>query len=198
MDEIGTRGTIRSSEGNYEMKAIKKAIALSIVASTIAVLTPGTAATASTRGRTSTASTSRRGVQWTFKTTERGFTRKINAARRAAGRTGLRLDPELSRAARKHTMEMSGRNSLHHTPSKVLKKRVTNWNWLGENVGVGSTVSSLHTAFMNSPAHRDNILFGRFRHVGVGVRKARGRMWVTVLFEAQKNPGTTLGMPPWN
>ena len=182
------------------MKSIKKVIALSLVATAIALLTPGTAATASTRGRESAKATaSAQGkVQWTYKSTERGFTRKMNAARRAAGGSGMKLDPELSRAARKHTNEMVARSSLHHTPSNVLKKRITNWNWLGENVGVGSTVSSLHTAFMNSPAHRDNILFGRFRHVGVGVRKAGGRMWVTVLFEAQKNPGTTLGMPPWN
>jgi uncharacterized protein YkwD len=183
------------------MTAIKRVIALSLVATAIAVLTPGTAATASTRGRESTkstASTQRRSSTWTFKASERGFTRKINAARRAAGRTGLRLDAELSRAARKHTNEMVGRNSLYHTPSTVLKRRVTNWNWLGENVGVGGTVATLHTAFMNSPAHRDNVLFGRFRHVGVGVRKDGNRMWVTVLFQAQKNPGTTLGMPPWN
>jgi uncharacterized protein YkwD len=182
------------------MKSIKKFIALSLAATAMAVLTPGTIATASTRvtGSTKTIASAQRKVQWTFKSTERGFTRKMNAARRASGRSGLRLDPELSRAARKHTNEMVARNSLHHTPSSVLKKRVTNWNWLGENVGVGGTVSSLHTAFMNSPAHRDNVLFGRFRHVGVGVRQDGDRMWVTVLFEAEKNPGTTLGMPPWN
>jgi uncharacterized protein YkwD len=179
------------------MRTIKRVIALSLVATAIAMLTPGTAATASTRGRT-TASANRRGTTWNFKTSERGFTRKINAARKAAGRAGLRLDPQLSRAARKHTNEMVGRNSLYHTPSNVLKRRITNWNWLGENVGVGSTVATLHTAFMNSPAHRDNVLFSRFRHVGVGVRKEGNRMWVTVLFESQKNPGTTLEMPPWN
>jgi hypothetical protein len=29
----------------------------------------------------------------------------------------------------------------------------------------------------------------------VGVKKADGRMWVTVIFEARENPGTRLAMP---
>lgn len=48
---------------------------------------------------------------------------------------------------------------------------------------------------MESPAHRDNILFDRYRHVGVGVKRSGGLMWVTVVFEASKDPGTRLSMP---
>jgi hypothetical protein len=48
---------------------------------------------------------------------------------------------------------------------------------------------------MNSPDHRENILFSQYRHVGVGTRMHGGRMWVTVLFEAKTDPGTTLPMP---
>ena len=121
---------------------------------------------------------------------ERGFTRLINAARTSAG--DLRLDPELSKVAKVHTREMVRANSLHHSTSTQLRTRITNWSSLGENVGVGSTVSSLHEAFMNSPAHRDNILHSTFRHVGVGVIKDDGRMWVTVIFEARSDPGSSL------
>ena len=134
------------------------------------------------------------GSCWTHKSTERGFAQKINTARGATGKARLSLDPELSRAARRHTWDMVRKNLLHHTAEPTLRRRVTNWNVLGENVGVGGNVDSLHGAFMNSPAHRDNVLYSSFRHVGIGVVNRGGRMWVTVIFEAQTNPGTTLDM----
>ena len=124
--------------------------------------------------------------------TDKGFASKINAARRANDRGALRLDPQLSKAARVHTKEMVKKNLLHHTPTTTLKRRVTNWSQLGENVGVGSTVTSLHSAFMNSPAHKANILYGEFRYVGVGAIKNDGRLWVTVIFESRKDPGSPL------
>lgn len=132
---------------------------------------------------------------WNYKQAERGFARKINEARIAGGIAKLSLDPELSKVARKHTREMWTADSLHHTASDALRRRVTNWIALGENVGVGGTVSSLHQAFMDSPGHRENILLTTFRHVGVGVAQKDGRMWVTVIFQAVSDPGTTLPMP---
>ncbi|MGH2807798.1 MAG: CAP domain-containing protein [Actinomycetota bacterium] len=132
---------------------------------------------------------------WTYKPSERGFARKINAARVGAGKRKLSLDPELSRVARKHTKVMAAEDLLHHQSSTELRRRVLNWSTLGENVGVGFSVDTLHIAFMNSPAHRHNIMYSSFRHSGVGVIQANGRMWVTVLFEATSDPGTPLNMP---
>lgn len=123
---------------------------------------------------------------------EKGFVKKTNASRANAGRGNLSLDLELSAAARAHTREMVKKNELYHTPNDTLKKRVTNWIELGENVGVGSSVASLHEAFMNSTAHRENILYSKWKYIGVGVVKADGRMWVTVLFERDSNPDTPL------
>ena len=124
--------------------------------------------------------------------TEKAFASKINTARRAAGKGSLRLDPQLSKAARVHTKEMVNKNLLYHTPTDALKRRVTNWYELGENVGVGSTVTSLHSAFMGSTAHRANILYPNFRYVGVGAIQANGRLWVTVIFESKADPGSPL------
>ena len=123
-------------------------------------------------------------------TSERAFARLINTARTSAG--DLRLDPELSKVAKVHTRDMVRTNSLHHSTSTELRNRITNWSSLGENVGVGSSVTSLHDAFMNSPAHKENIMLSSFRNVGVGVIKADGRMWVTVIFEARDDPGSPL------
>jgi uncharacterized protein YkwD len=132
---------------------------------------------------------------WDYRRAERGFARKMNAERSDRGLSKLSLDPELSKAARVHTNEMIRRNELYHTPSSTLGRRVTNWIVLGENVGVGGTVASLHEAFMNSQGHRDNVLYSTYRHVGIGTRKAHGRLWVTIIFEAVTDPGTSLRMP---
>ncbi|MDQ3940690.1 MAG: CAP domain-containing protein, partial [Actinomycetota bacterium] len=78
---------------------------------------------------------------------ERAFAKKINAARSALGKGKLQLDPELSKAAKVHTREMTSKLTLYHTPTEALKRRVTNWSTLGENVGVGGSVISLHQAF---------------------------------------------------
>jgi uncharacterized protein YkwD len=132
---------------------------------------------------------------WRPRTAEVGFLRKTNAARQSEGHTPLRLDPELSRAARYHTWQMAHKNLLFHTPSDRLRRRVTHWVILGENVGVGGGVDSLQTAFMNSPEHKANIMLPGFTHVGVGTTSRGDTMWVTVLFVSVTNPGTPLRMP---
>ena len=146
-------------------------------------------------GLTANATTSQRSGCWRYRTTERSFVQKMNGARDRAGVPSMRLDKQLTKVARIHTRAMVRDNRLFHTPSNTMTRRVTNWSILGENVGVGGHVDSLHRAFMNSPAHRDNVLFGQYRHVGVGVKVRGDRMWVTVVFESRRNPGTTLRVP---
>jgi uncharacterized protein YkwD len=90
---------------------------------------------------------------------------------------------------------MAHKNLLFHTPSDRLRRRVTHWVILGENVGVGGGVDSLQTAFMNSPEHKANIMLPGFTHVGIGTTSRGDTMWVTVLFESVTNPGTPLRMP---
>lgn len=132
---------------------------------------------------------------YTYKRPEKRFKRLINVERQNKGMGRLKLDPELSRVAKVQSRRMKRLDLLHHTPTKKLKNRVTNWYMLGENVGVGGTVPSLHDAFMNSAPHAANVLHTSFKRVGVGVVRNDGRIWVTVIFEAVKNPGTTLRMP---
>ena len=134
---------------------------------------------------------------WEWHPAEFGFRDKINQSRVAHGRSPVRLDRELSRVARRHTWDMVSQQKLYHTPEDVLKKRVTRWLILGENVGRGGSVDSLHRAFMESGPHRENILYRPFNHVGIGtVRDKNGLLWVTIILEAYEDPGTTLWMPP--
>jgi uncharacterized protein YkwD len=130
---------------------------------------------------------------WNDKPAERAFARKMNRARSSLAK--LRLDPELSKVARAHTRAMTGRNLLFHSSTRQLGERVTRWRLLGENIGYGSTVRSLHRAFMASAPHRANIRRAEFRNVGVGVRRRSGHLWVTVIFQSRSDPGTTLSMP---
>jgi uncharacterized protein YkwD len=103
------------------------------------------------------------------------------------------MDPQLSKVARHHTHKMVKRYELYHTHH--LGDQVTKWRHLGENIGFGAGVVTIHTAFMNSSEHRAIILKDRYRYVGVGTKKADGLLWVTEVFESKRNPGTTLGMP---
>ncbi len=135
------------------------------------------------------------GSCWNYKRSERRMAKKINEARVSTGDNRLRLDPQLSRVARKHTSGMVQRRSLYHTPSDVLGRRVTRWRRLGENIGVAEGVRRLHRIFMNSPAHRAIALTDSFRFVGIGMKRKGGRLWVTVVFESRRDPGTRLSMP---
>lgn len=113
---------------------------------------------------------------------ERSMASLINKARTSRGRSALRFNESLSNYARKHSAAMASKNRLYHNDDLANWLRNWNWNILGENVGVGPSISRLHTAFMNSPSHRANILDRRFRNVGVGVVSKNGRLWVTVIF----------------
>jgi uncharacterized protein YkwD len=106
----------------------------------------------------------------------------INETRTLYKRIGLRLNSRLSLVAQRHSARMAKLNRLHHNPNLVKDVGDMPWKILGENVGVGSTVNTLHKAFMNSPSHRANILRSAYRLVGIGVLSSGGRTWVTVVF----------------
>jgi hypothetical protein len=77
---------------------------------------------------------------------------------------------------------MMDANQIYHSTSGELKTAAgSGWSQLGENVGRGGTVSSLHQAFMNSPGHRANIL-GEYNYVGIGTGTKEGVLYVTVVF----------------
>jgi hypothetical protein len=111
---------------------------------------------------------------------EARFVALLNQERQARGLGALTVSRDLVAVARDHSHTMGSSNDLHHNPS--LGKEVSGWTRLGENVGKGPGVSSIHAAFMASPGHRDNILDPRWTQVGVGVHVIDGRIWVTEVF----------------
>lgn len=113
------------------------------------------------------------------------FFDKLNSARRAHGLHPLRMQPGLVKIARAWSANMDSKNKLYHRGNLTqrIEAIVTkDWRQWGENVGVGPTVSGLHTAFMQSPEHRANIL-GHYNYVGIGTSiQPDGTIWVTVDF----------------
>lgn len=104
------------------------------------------------------------------------FVSAINAQRVAHGRPRLAVSSEMTRAAQRWASAMARSNTLAHNPR--LASSVSNWRYLGENVGVGPSASSLEAAFYASPHHRANMLDRDFTEIGVAVVVVNGKMWV--------------------
>jgi len=108
-----------------------------------------------------------------------------NSERTSHGLAPLSIDPAATGVARAWAEELARSGNLRHNPNLVaaVDAHVTrDWTRLGENVGYSGTVDQVHTAYMNSPGHRANIL-GEFNRAGVGAaRGADGRLWTTVVF----------------
>lgn len=134
---------------------------------------------------------------------EQGFLSKINSSRSAVGLPPLTMDGSLQSHARKHTADMIAADDIFHSSSSELKAAAGNgWSIIGENVGRGGTVDSLHNAFMNSPGHKKNILCPAYNYVGIGTDTAPdGRLYVTVVFKGVglgsscDQPATTTTQP---
>jgi hypothetical protein len=114
--------------------------------------------------------------------TEADFLSKINATRAADGLGVLRVDDDLQSHARIHSAEMADAGDIYHSSSSELTNAAgAGWSGLAENVGKGGSTTSLHDAFLASPAHKKNIL-GDYNYVGIGTDTRGGLIYVTVVF----------------
>lgn len=129
---------------------------------------------------------------------EQGFLAAINSSRSSAGLGPLSMDGGLQAHARTHTQDMIAAGAIFHSSSGELQAAAgSGWSKLGENVGRGGTVSSLHTAFMNSAGHQANIL-GDYNYAGIGTDSHEGVLYVTVVFmkKGSTEPAPTTTAPP--
>jgi uncharacterized protein YkwD len=112
---------------------------------------------------------------------EKKLFHKINNARQNHGRKTFDLSAKISKMARNHSEKMAKQGKLSHS---CLSCKFQGWNWhaLAENVATGPGVKAVHKKFMNSPAHRANILGTQYHKVGVGIVERKGKLWVTEIF----------------
>lgn len=118
----------------------------------------------------------------------------LNQSRQQAGKSLLVRDPRLDAVAQKWSNKLSYSGVLGHNPS-YSTQIPAGWNRAGENVGYDYSDANLHTAWMNSPGHRENILRAEYTSVGIGWTKdAQGRIWGTQVFATYT--GVTPPRPP--
>lgn len=112
-------------------------------------------------------------------TAENEFASSINSYRSSQGLSALSRSGSLDSYARSWAEQMAANGGLSHSDVGSL---LGQWSAVGENTGVGYSVSALFGAFVDSPDHQSNIL-GEFTHVGIGVyQDADGALWTTHVF----------------
>jgi cysteine-rich secretory family protein len=129
-------------------------------------------------------------------TDEARFVSLINHERTSRGLHSLVVRSDLVSVARHKSDQMAAKGTIWHDSSTW--NSVSGWQAYGENVGMGPStgsdpVGNLHTAFMNSPEHRQNILYKTFNQVGIGVTIKDDTMYVTEIFVQR---GSTYSPPP--
>lgn len=108
----------------------------------------------------------------------------VNQARKDAGVSELKLDVSLTNAARQRAIELgSYYNPNHLRPTlnrfnEVYNEFGINYTAAGENIAYGhgivdyTTPEGVFNVWMNSSAHRNNILNSRYGALGIGIFKA--------------------------
>ncbi|HVO62077.1 MAG TPA: CAP domain-containing protein [Terriglobales bacterium] len=107
-----------------------------------------------------------------------------NQERQLVGAAPLRIDPNLTAAARAHALAMAQRRELSHQlkGEPGLDQRVAS-NSLhliraGENVALDVDVEQAHDGLMHSPHHRDNLLRKDYNIVGFGIARVGEQIYV--------------------
>jgi hypothetical protein len=124
---------------------------------------------------------------------EAQFVDLINNERTSRGLNPLSVDPALTAGARQQATAIRNAGRLFHNPD--LGAVTSGWSWIGENVGYGYDVASLHQAFMDSTGHRANILKSGATHIGLGVVVDGATVWVAEVFMTSNR--TSAFTPPF-
>jgi hypothetical protein len=124
------------------------------------------------------------------------FVNLINAARQEEGAPRLAVEPVLVEVARRHAEVMAEAGRIFHNDQ--LGYQVQGHYMMGENVGKGGEVDSLHEAFMKSSPHRANLLNPVWDAIGVGVVNHHGTLYVVEVFMHSKQPRAAVFTPPFS
>lgn len=114
----------------------------------------------------------------------------INAQRAAAGVGPVSLQPWATGVATQHSQDMAAAQNIFHNISGFIDAGHAAMGalYLGENVGMDSTLGAIEQLLMADPAHRDILLDSRFNYVGVGVA-LDSRNWVYLTEDFAQIPG---------
>jgi uncharacterized protein YkwD len=106
--------------------------------------------------------------------------RMVNLEREDSGRDTLLPSPHAYAKAQAWAETMAAESHLRH--SNLLDGMPGGFLQLGENVGRGPGTAEIHTAFLDSPAHRANLLDPTYQWIGTGAARGRdGALYVAVV-----------------
>lgn len=119
--------------------------------------------------------------------------RLINSVRADHGLSQLQVVQSLTDIARTRSNDMVSRGYFsHYSPEgttffNIMRNAGIGWSNAGENLGNATPAgygspSAFINAWMNSASHRDNMLRGHYRLVGVGIVDGGGRRVITTIF----------------
>lgn len=114
---------------------------------------------------------------------EAQFLALTNQLRSSLGIQTLAPNAQLTSIARSWSAQMAAAGTISHNPN-LTSQAPSNWQQLGENVGMGGAVQAIQTAFIQSPHHYENLANGNYNQVGIGVVDSNGTIFVTVDFMA--------------
>src|SRR3954452_18730057 len=123
----------------------------------------------------------------------------INHARAARGIRKLVVVAGTTDVAHGWSCRLASLRYLAHNPglaSQLESHGSYYWTTYGENVGMVSSTSgadALFRAYMNSPAHRANILDPAFKYVGVYTKRTTAFRWNTLDFVGRTTSAYTWG-----
>ena len=125
---------------------------------------------------------------------EGDFVARTNALRASKGLGGLSVNGTLAAKARNWAEHMAAVGAISH--SNLSDGAPPEWHRLGENVGRGPSVDSIHNALVASPDHYANLTDPGFQTIGVGVVNANGTYYVAEVFmESASQPAPSAPTP---
>jgi hypothetical protein len=125
---------------------------------------------------------------------EGDFIARTNALRSSRGLGPLSVNGTLTAKAQAWAEHMAAVGAISH--SNLPDGAPSEWRRLGENVGRGPSVDSIHNALVASPEHYANLTDPGFQQIGVGVVNANGTFYVSEVFmESASQPAPSAPAP---
>jgi len=122
-------------------------------------------------------------TQQTISPAERFLFDAANRERASRGLGQLAWTDSLANAARQHAFMMAQRNTISHQfpgepdLSERAHRAGVHFSALAENVAEAPSASDIHTGWMNSPPHRENLLDPGLDSIGIGVVERGGELF---------------------
>jgi len=108
----------------------------------------------------------------------------VNDSRAELGLPRLDVRAHLNNVALDQAQRMARRGAVFHNPN-LVREMVGDWRWVGENVGQGTDLPSVHADFLASPPHQANVLDRDYTRLGAAAVRRDGRVWVVQVFLAK-------------